>query len=659
MTSFESGSFSQRSKLSLDDEILIKKLLLSHDPDGRRLDSEALLCAVENIMFHATASEVSDKPIDANLKSQIGNIELTGSQEPLMHTIYKIAYEMLCKIPGKEDLHTKTMVLFDMLGNYRWDAKMALALAAFATCYGEFCLIMQMRPHSPYAESVANFRQLPSDITILKPQFKALKLLIKTMVDLTRCIVEFEGLPIEHVEADYENIAAIKYSNITIAAWEISSLNNRLSGIYSHLRQLVDAFRQQSEAKLDQKLLNLLMESHADNQEVLRMLFALNDELPLKDCATQVKLGISEMKSKIVLLLVSKPNLLPLEQLFFLLHQTHDHPNKAEGSYAIIWVPISLSEKWTDDEKHWFNVLSSSMPFYSVRQPWSPNSAVIENLMKQVWHNEDEAIMVVLNLEGAVTNLNALDMVFIWGPEAYPYSVTREFELWNGEQWTLQLMTKDIHPILTQWVEEGRYICIYGSENLEWIREFCAKTKEIKNAGLQLEMIYVGKNNPNEHVKELVTIINREMHSTLLSFSKIQLFWLRLESMRRSKTRLEYADAAGIDHDHILAEVLALLHNNDENGWAVFGKGSSTNMVRVQGIEILKGLNIVRQWGEDVADLEFIGALRTVLEPVPFRLRGPCNLTKFVPYPDGEGSTEGCIVCQYCKRLMKPYTIYE
>lgn len=57
MTSVENGSFWQHSQSYLDDEILIKKLLLSHDPDRRRLNSEMLLSAVENIMFYATASE--------------------------------------------------------------------------------------------------------------------------------------------------------------------------------------------------------------------------------------------------------------------------------------------------------------------------------------------------------------------------------------------------------------------------------------------------------------------------------------------------------------------------------------------------------------------------------------------------------------------------
>ncbi|XVE85193.1 hypothetical protein DITRI_Ditri17bG0072200 [Diplodiscus trichospermus] len=654
MTSVESTSFWQGPKSYLDDEILINKILLSHDPDGRRLDSETLLTAVENIMFYVTTtSEVSEKPNDANLKSHISNIELIGSPEPLAHTIYKIAHEMLCKCPGKGDPHTTTMVLFDLLGSYRWDAKVAIALAAFATSYCEFCLMMQLRPYSPLAVLIGNFKQLPSNMSMLKPQLKALNLLFKTMVNLTKCIIEFEGLPVEHVGSDLENLAEMKYSNIIIAAWELLSLDYRLSSIYSHLRQLVDAFRQQTEAKLQQKLVNLFKETHVDNQEVLQVLFCLKDDLPLKDCSAQEKVGVPGLKSKVVLLLFSKPDLLPLEQLFFLVHQTYDHPQrkKVEANYAIIWVPISVSETWTEAEKKLFNFLSNSMPFYSVRKPWSLNSVVI-NFMKQEWKYGDETIMVVLDSEGTITNLNALDMVFIWGPEAYPFSVSRENKLWDGQHWTMQLLTNEIHPILTQWVEEGRNICIYGSENLDWIREFSAKMEEIKDAGVQLEMIYVGKNNPDQHVKDILITINREIHSNLLSFTKLQLFWLRLESMRRSKYRLRNTAAS---NDHVLAEVLALLFNNDDNGWAVYGKGLSTGILRVQGNEIIQCLNLFQQWGENVAQLEFIGALRTVVQP-PL-LDGPCNHTEVFPF--SQGLIEESIVCQKCKRLMKKFTIYQ
>ena len=39
------------------------------------------------------------------------------------------------------------------------------------------------------------------------------------------------------------------------------------------------------------KLLDLSKESHIDNQEVLEMLFALKDSLPLKDSSSQAKVG--------------------------------------------------------------------------------------------------------------------------------------------------------------------------------------------------------------------------------------------------------------------------------------------------------------------------------------------------------------------------------
>lgn len=111
--------------------------------------------------------------------------------------------------------------MFDLLGNYRWDAKVVLVLAAFATSYGEFWLTMQLYPENPLAVSVAMLKQWPSSISKLKPRFKALSLLVKTMIDVTRCIIKFEGLPVAHVIPDFEMISATK-SQIFFAAYWIT-----------------------------------------------------------------------------------------------------------------------------------------------------------------------------------------------------------------------------------------------------------------------------------------------------------------------------------------------------------------------------------------------------------------------------------------------------
>lgn len=53
-----------------------------------------------------------------------------------------------------------------------------------------------------------------------------------------------------------------------------------------------------AETKLYQKLLNVFRETQVDNQEVLRLLFALRDELPLKDCFSQAKACFTTSYSK-------------------------------------------------------------------------------------------------------------------------------------------------------------------------------------------------------------------------------------------------------------------------------------------------------------------------------------------------------------------------
>lgn len=60
--------------------------------------------------------------------------------------------------------------------------------------------------------------------------------------------------------------------------------------------------------------------------------------------------------------------------------------------------------------------------------------------------------MVVLSTDGVVTNLNATDMVWLWGAKAFPFSASREKELWEQENRILQLLIHGIDPLLTNWV---------------------------------------------------------------------------------------------------------------------------------------------------------------------------------------------------------------
>lgn len=150
-----------------------------------------------------------------------------------------------------------------------------------------------------------------------------------------------------------------------------------------------------------------------------------------------------------VIILISKPELFPIEDSLFLVQQ---HNKSVHESYAIVWIPIPVSNSWTESEKRSFRMMSHSLPLFAIKQPWSLNSAVVAFIRQEWNYKEDDPLMVVLDSNGNVTNSNAMDMVFIWGTKAFPFSASREEELWQDQKWTLQFLVDDIDPLLTKWV---------------------------------------------------------------------------------------------------------------------------------------------------------------------------------------------------------------
>lgn len=160
------------------------------------------------------------------------------------------------------------------------------------------------------------------------------------------------------------------------------------------------------------------------------------------------------LRNKVVLLLISKPDLLPINESLFLVQQTYDHPHHKNlgESYKLVWVPIPVSHRWTNTEMTSFSFLSYYLPWYSLRQPRFLNPVVVK-FIKQEWNYKDEQpLIAVLDQQGNVTNLNAMDMVYIWGAKAYPFSASKEEELCKEESWTMRLLVGDIDPLLTKWV---------------------------------------------------------------------------------------------------------------------------------------------------------------------------------------------------------------
>ncbi|XP_028120902.1 protein SIEVE ELEMENT OCCLUSION C-like [Camellia sinensis] len=332
-----------------------------------------------------------------------------------------------------------------------------------------------------------------------------------------------------------------------------------------------------------------------------------------------------------------------------------DHPYRVnlQGSYEIVWVLIPSSDTWTDVEEQNFDFLSNSLPWFSIQRPWLLCSIVVKSI-KQAWDFKEKPLMVVLDTQGMVTNLNAIDMALIWVAMAFLFSTSRENEVWEEKTWNLQLLLDGIDPLVAKWVEEDQNLCIYGSNNIDWIREFNAKMRNMTSAGLQLKMVYVGKkNSSDDHMKKNLATLYEEKLTSSLTCTKIYFFWLRLESMRRSKLRLGHTD----DHeDEILKQLSELLDTNDESekGWVLLGKGSSTETLKLQGRKIMECLDLFPVWGENVAMLGLVGAITTALEP-PLLVE-PCSHSNIIQFVEGLKDT---IICDKCKRLLEKFVVHK
>ncbi|KAK1319226.1 hypothetical protein QJS10_CPB04g01615 [Acorus calamus] len=157
-----------------NEEILVKKLLQTHAPDGRDFNPEALLHAAELLMSQAMT--------------------------PIM------SYN--CSTDG-DGPHSTTMDICESLECYSWGAKMVLVIAAFALSYGEFSLI-KYYPSNLLASSIAFLKRLSpyllEEIKESKHSVKASKALAKEMVEVTKCILDCERYPVQYVSMDYNAI---------------------------------------------------------------------------------------------------------------------------------------------------------------------------------------------------------------------------------------------------------------------------------------------------------------------------------------------------------------------------------------------------------------------------------------------------------------------
>ena len=176
------------------------------------------------------------------------------------------------------------------------------------------------------------------------------------------------------------------------------------------------------------------------------------------------------------------------------------------------------------------------------------------------------------------------------------------------------------------------------------------KMKHIKEAGFSLEFIYIGSNNLQQS-KDILATVTAERLSRYLSHTMIRIFWLRLKSIRNSKSRLGFT----IETDVIMREATSLCCLDMENkGWLLVAEGAGDEILRLSGTEALECLSLFDVWGENVSKLGFLGSIRKYLDPPS--VIDHCSYYSIIPYTE---DMDERVVCKNCKGPLEKHYLYQ
>ncbi|KAK6928414.1 Sieve element occlusion, N-terminal [Dillenia turbinata] len=677
--------------MASDDKSMLNQILTTHSPDEREVDVKPLLHLLEDILQHshpATTDTITlgNQKHAENLDEKTHEAGFAVVLEALSCIIDRISCEIQCKCMSGSDVHQTTISLFEQLSDFTWDAKLVLILAAFALNYGEFWLLAQIYTTNQLAKSMAVLKQLPVILEHsgpLRPRFEAINNLINAILDVTKCIVEFKDLRSLYITQDqmafsaamahvptavYWSVRGVvacaaeitsltsmghEYVALNTETWELLSLAHKINSRFEHLKKQLALCYQYIDERRNLKyydvLKNIFDTIHVDNMKVLRALIYQNDDLqPLLDGSTKKRVNIDTLRRKNVLLLISGLDITHEElSILKLIHNESRVETRLERRYEVVWVPIvDHNISWSDSMQQGFESLQSTMPWYSVHHPSLIDKEVIK-FVKDVWNFRNKPILVVIDPQGRVVNPNAIHLMWIWGNNAFPFTSMREQALWREEVWRLELLVNGVDPVIFEWIREDKYIFLYGGDDMDWIRKFTTEARTVTRAAqIPLEMVYVGKSNKREQVRQSKANITAEkLSSTWLDLTKIWWFWTRLESMLCSKIQHGRVD----DQDPVTREIKKILsYDRSSNGWAVLTKGS-TVVLNGHGSTVLHCLGQYDLWKEQVPVKGFDGAFKDHHGMI-HGASPPCCRLEFAT---DMGLIPESLKCPECLRLME------
>ncbi|XP_027367350.1 protein SIEVE ELEMENT OCCLUSION B-like [Abrus precatorius] len=649
MSLFHRNAESEHNPLNMSDEQILEQIYSTHVHSHTKFDVDSLFILVENTLRRSThivdnvvqGSNVSLEQVDDNIPNNFNS--------PLC-TLKQISFEMSCKPPGEEIAHKTTIGILNKLSNYEWDAKAVLTLGAFAVEYSEFWLLTQHQPTDPpLAKSVAVLKRVPvltrpaalqkhrqhivelnnlvrTTLQVIEVIFELEKLTTYDTKDVPALLPAIEQIPVDVYWAIITVVAIVTQidclTNESEHKQELSHYGQKINIILSKLRKRIMLCRQQIEEAEYYKRLRKFFQTPTEIMEVFKFLIFSKDAPQLLfDGATKTTVEITELKKKHVYLLISSLDI--TEEEILVLRPVYEYI-KTNDQYKIVWIPIV--EEWSDKLCKKFEAIKSKMPWYTVQHF---GTIAGYKYIKEEWHFRKKPMVVVLNPLGKVQHTNAFHLIHAHGMKAFPFTILDQERIDREIHWVGSVVG-NIHPNVSTWIKEQKYIFIYGGKDKEWIQQFTkfatalASDSTIKEAMISIELFCVEKEDK----------------------SFLRRFWSGVESL--------FVTKAHNTVDAVTQEVQKMLSYKNETGWALLCKGSSV-VECGHGTTILKTVVEFEKWKEVVMKKGFEFSFKEHHE----RIARTTHRCSHIEIPNVAGKLPETIKCPECPRTMEIFICYK
>ncbi|XP_039166738.1 protein SIEVE ELEMENT OCCLUSION B-like [Eucalyptus grandis] len=546
---------------SFDDKKFMKEMVNTHAPEEGDVDVQSLFHLVENTLQGTTA--IVDSIVNPRGAQGSGSPDFKPLKEgfnPPLAAINDVVCQLTCKALDTKNLRQTLVSLFHQLSSFSWVNKALIALSSLAVFYGDFWRLARVEPSDKLAESMAILKGLPE---ITKPSdlqkisvFGVLNEMIKTTLNMTQCIVDFEheskdfpqlSTMIDVASSVYQIIISILACSIQFTSLisivddnkgkDLSAFARKVNMVHRNIKQHYEDFSQKKEEIKEYQRLLRIINAPTDNVELIKALLYIKDD-PQPLFIGSKKDKIESLRRKNVLLLISDLKLTSHD--LSILIKIYEECKFHEEGYEIVWVPIIKQE--CEDVIKRFQNLQLQMPWCSVHSLKLINRVAIR-IIKEKWHFKQDAIVTVLDPRGRVSNQNAMSMIRIWGKDAFPFTGAVAADIWKrpGINWFELLATDFIFPGIQEAIKAEKYIFLYGAEEPKTTQVIEDSLKKIDDKAI-----------------------------VALNVTKSQFFWNRLKSCMLSKLQI-----GGDLHEPIMQDILRLYTCfKKDGGFTVLTKGS-------------------------------------------------------------------------------------